>query len=93
MSVPGLGEGGEAGSVRTSVCTPVDEEVLEQAIARLTVASTRAADDEIPGLVSERRAMREKLLALRHMHEPPLDDNEVEGRDGRKRGCNTGRHP
>jgi hypothetical protein len=39
----------------------------DAAIARLTVAMTTAADDEIPALVTERRALRDELRALRQM--------------------------
>jgi hypothetical protein len=42
-----------------------DERVLERAVARITVALTTTADEDIPGIVAERRALREELHALR----------------------------
>ena len=43
----------------------VDEATIQAAIDRLTRALATAADDAIPGLVDERRALREELRELR----------------------------
>jgi hypothetical protein len=80
-----LGEasrGSKSGSRRvtcTTVCTQIDAETLEAAIARLTVVLTTAAVDAIPGLVDERRAMREELQAMREraLHATPADEHAV----------------
>jgi hypothetical protein len=45
---------------------PADETVLYGAIDRLTGAMLKAADDEIPGLVAERAAMRDELRSIQH---------------------------
>jgi hypothetical protein len=54
----------EASSVCTSVCTPLDEATIHAAIDRLTVALTTAPDEDIRGIIAERRALREELDAL-----------------------------
>jgi hypothetical protein len=41
------------------------ESALEAAISRLTLALTTASDAALPGIVSERKAMREELADLR----------------------------
>jgi hypothetical protein len=43
----------------------VDEATIQEAIDRLTRALATATDDAIPGLVDERRALREELGELR----------------------------
>jgi hypothetical protein len=48
-----------------SVCTPVNEALLEAAIARLTRALATAEDDALAAVVDERRALREELRELR----------------------------
>ena len=63
--VRGVDDARGTASVCTSVCTILDEGVIERAIARLTVALTTAADDTIAALVDERRALRAELVELR----------------------------
>jgi hypothetical protein len=46
----------------------MDEATLQGAIDRLTRALLTAADDVIPGLVSERAALRAELRELRELH-------------------------
>jgi hypothetical protein len=71
------GTDGGPGSVCTSVCTPLDEATLEAAIARLTIALATAADDDIPELVAERRALREELHALRQGNADVFDEQAI----------------
>jgi hypothetical protein len=52
-------------SVCRSVCTPLDTGVLQAAIDRVTAALATADDDAVSELVSERRALREELRAMR----------------------------
>ncbi len=61
----GRGDAGVEGAVCTPVCTPLEPEVLEAAIERVTRALLVAADEDIPTLVSERAAMREELHRAR----------------------------
>jgi hypothetical protein len=56
---------GEPTSVCTSVCTPLDAATIQAAIVRVTIALTTVRDEEIPGLVAERRALRQELRARR----------------------------
>jgi len=56
---------------------------LQAAVDRLTRAITTAADDAIPELVAERRALREELREQREAKAPV--PSLAEGRMGRKR--------
>jgi hypothetical protein len=63
--VPRGSKSGVDRSICTTVCTQIDAETLEVAIARLTVVLSTAPDVAIPGLVDERRALRGELQAMR----------------------------
>jgi hypothetical protein len=58
-------KGGDAASICTSVCTPLDAATTKGAIDRLTRALLTAEDYAIPCLVAERAGMREELRELR----------------------------
>jgi hypothetical protein len=60
-----------------SFAPPVDAATLEAAIARLTIALATAADDDIPELVAERRALREELHALRQGNADVFDEQAI----------------
>ena len=47
----GPGGAGESTAICTSVCIPLDEATIQAAIARLTIALTMAADEDILGIV------------------------------------------
>jgi hypothetical protein len=76
----------EGATVCTSVCTPPpDEVVLRAAIDRLTFALTTASDDVIGELVTERRALREELRAMRETSADVVNLDEERARRERER--------
>ncbi len=73
------------GPVCSSVCTPhPSEAILEAAIHRLTAALATASDETIPDLVTERRALRDELRALREGSAEVVHLDDERGR--RERG-------
>ena len=75
----------EPGPICTSVCTPVDETILGAAIDRLTRALATADDEDIAGLVTERRALREELALLREQGAGVVRLDDERARRGPKR--------
>jgi hypothetical protein len=62
----GAGREDDAGSVCTTVCTPVDEAAIEAAIANVTRLLAVTNDDQVAAdLVRERAALRHELRAAR----------------------------
>ncbi len=63
----------------------VDEATIQAAIDRLTRALAKAADDAIPGLVDERRALREELREVREGDARVVRLDDERPRGGTKR--------
>jgi hypothetical protein len=82
----GPGGAGESTAICTSVCIPLDEATIQAAIARLTIALTMAADEDILGIVAERRALREELHAFREGEAGVVRLDDTRARAQRERG-------
>ena len=75
----GAGDEGASSAICTTICTSVDGAILKAAIDGVTRVLAAADDGAIPGLVAERRALREELAALQEQGDgvERLDDKRV----------------